>query len=64
MTFIKSRNRDNTYHVVSGGKITGTVRKVEAWVVRGTRITWEAYHAGKYLGSYETRNKAGASLCH
>ena len=62
MTFTKSQNREHTYYVASGGKLVGSVRRVENWVVRGTNIAWEAYHAGKYLGSFDTRNEAGKFL--
>lgn len=63
MIFSKRLDAENAYFVISGGKIVGKVRKVENWVVRGTRISWEAYQAGKYVGSYETRKAAGESLC-
>jgi len=62
MTFTKSQNQENAYYVSSQGKLFGKVKKVERWVVRGGRIEWEAYHAGKYLGSFGTRNDAGAFL--
>lgn len=62
MTFTKSQNYDHTYHVSTAGKLVGKVRRVEAWVVRGTRIEWEAFQAGKYLGTFKTRNDAGEYL--
>lgn len=62
MTFTKSQNQENTYYVSSGGSLAGKVKKVERWVVRGGRIEWEAYWAGKYLGSFRTRNDAGDFL--
>lgn len=62
MTFTKSANHDHTYYVSTNGKIIGKVRKVERWVVRGTSIDWEAYRAGKYVGSFKTRNEAGKWL--
>jgi len=63
MTFTKSHNKDNTAYLVSSkGKLVGKVRKVESWVARGGRIEWEAYRAGEYLGSFDTRTDAGTFL--
>lgn len=61
MTFTKSQSRENTYLVVSSGKLVGTVRKIGK-VFRGTSVAWEAYRAGEYLGSFMTRNDAGEYL--
>lgn len=62
MTFMKSQSRENTYLVSSSGKlVAGTVRKVGK-VFRGTSTVWEAWRAGKYLGTFKTRNEAGAYL--
>jgi len=61
MTYTKSQSRENTYLVASGGRLIGSVRKVGK-VFRGSSVTWEAYHAGKYLGSFGSRKEAGSFL--
>lgn len=40
----------------------GLVRKVERWTVRGTRIEWESYRKGKYVGNSSTRKEAAEYL--
>lgn len=61
MTFTETSN-PNIYRVWSGDEVVGTVRKSEAWTVRGKSIRWAATRAGKYLGSFPTRKEAAAVL--
>lgn len=51
------------YKVWIDGEFRGTVSKVDNWVVRGTRITWEARSKNNlYKGQASTRIAAAQFL--
>ena len=63
MTHYEPTKAFSGYYVFDGNRALGTVRKTELWVVRGTRIVWDAYKAGKYIaGGFATRKEATEAL--
>lgn len=52
----------SSYRVYKDDVLVGMVKKEELWVVRGTRIVWNAYKKGRYLGDGDTRKGAAQWL--
>jgi hypothetical protein len=57
------RHGTNSYRVEIDGRYVGSVRRVEDWTVRGTRVRWEATtRGGRFLGDGPTRKVAAQFL--
>jgi hypothetical protein len=62
MTYKFEQSRTGGFIVYLDGRFVGKVKKNENWTVRGTRIDWSAYIAGRYIGTADTRKGAVALL--
>ena len=60
---IKQNSDKTAYLIHSGGSVVGLVKRHDAWTVRGTRKTWDAYRNGRIIqGGFGTRYDAAAFL--
>lgn len=56
------KRKDGFQVVYADDKLVGSVKRKEDWTVRGTRVRWEAWTKGRYIGSDSTRKAAAALL--
>ncbi len=58
----RKSTKSSAQFVYLGETLIGSVRRMEDWTVRGTRVRWEAYRTGNFIGSAPTRKEAASLL--